>query len=184
LVVNTDGWIGEDEADLFKAKMVSSVAPDLVIGIERQEGELDGVVSSTAARSIVVKTPHVVRARSREERRRLRELNYRRFLEGGITRQFNFRRTRLRGIEVRDGRLRGVCQRLNSLVGFLDEEGLLVDIGVLKAVDQREGLIRVFTKFAQDPFILELGSVKIDETGREVALNEISPVQNFKQPRA
>lgn len=183
LVVNTDGWIGEDEADLFKAKMISSVAPDLVIGIERRDGELDGVVSSTAARSIVVKTPNVVRVRSREERRRLRELNYRRFLEGGIIRQISFRRTQLRGIEIRDGRLRGVAQRQNSLVGFLDEDELLLDIGVLKAVDQREGLMRVFTKFAEDPFILELGSVKIDERGREVALNELCPVQELKQSR-
>lgn len=163
---------GRGEADLFKAKIISLIEPDLVIGIERQSGELHSLTSLIDARSIQVKTPGVVKMRTREERRRLRELNYRRFLEGGVLKCVDFRKIPLKGIFVRENRLRGVCEKLNSLVGFLDEHGFLVDIGVLVGVNQRAGLMRILTRFSNEPSIIELGAVKIDQYGHELIEEE------------
>ncbi|MFH0848304.1 MAG: Clp1/GlmU family protein [archaeon] len=173
LIVNTDGWIGEEDADLFKAKIISLIEPDLVIGIERQTGELHKLTSLIDARSILVKSSSVVKTRTREERRRLRELSYRRFLEGGTLKSVDFRKIPLKGILVRDNRLRGVCAKINSLVGFLNEWGFLINIGVLVGVNQRAGLMKILTKFNNDPSTIELGDVKIDQHGHELIGEEL-----------
>ncbi len=170
LVVNTDGWIGTSESDAFKARMISTIDPDLVIAIERQNGELNDLISKTRTKSITVKTPENVRIRTRDERKRLRELNYRRFLQGGIIRNVNFRRVSLRGLQLRDDRLRGAIEKLNALVGLLDERGLLLNIGILRTVCQREGYMKILTAFEKEPFAVKFGSVKIDNEGRELPL--------------
>ncbi len=167
-VINTDGWIGTKESDTFKARIISTIEPDLVIAIERQSGELSNLLSMVTAKSIPVKTPDVVKVRTQDERRRLRELNYRKFLQDGIIRNINFQRVMLRGLQLRDNRLRGAIEKRNALVGFLDEQGLLLNIGVLRTVCQREAYMKIFTTFENEPFMVEFGSVKIDSGGREL----------------
>jgi polynucleotide 5'-kinase involved in rRNA processing len=71
---------------------------------------------------------------------------------------------------LRDDRLRGAIEKLNALVGLLDERGLLLNIGILRTVCQREGYMKILTAFEKEPFAVEFGSVKIDNEGRELPL--------------
>jgi len=84
-VINTDGWIEGDSAARFKTSMVETVHPKAVIGIQ-SGSELEhvlGPLEGAGYRVIRVQTPQIVKKRDREERRRLREQGYRKYLKGG-----------------------------------------------------------------------------------------------------
>lgn len=170
LIINTDGWVVGDDAYTFKARMINEISPDLVVLI--QSGcDVAPILDAIKVTAIKVQSPTVIRRRTREERRRLREFSYRKHLADGIVRQIDFDNVRLRGGEVRNGRLIGAAQKLHSIVGFLDDD-LLVGIGILKGVEQRKGVLRIYTPFRKPVGTIEFGAVKLDEAGRELYIGE------------
>jgi len=167
LIINTDGWVSGEDACTFKARMINEVGPSLVAAIQT-DNELDPIVEATRTPVVIVQSPTVVRKRDREERRRLRELSYRKHLTGGIFRSLDFNRVRLVGAEVRNGRLKAASQRLHSMIGFLNEDEFLLGIGVLTGVEQKEGVMKVYTPFRGLARMIEFGSVRLDLSGREL----------------
>ena len=165
LIINTDGWVAGDEACAFKARMIDEIHPDLVAAIGSDY--VNPIVDVVRATTIKVRSPSVIRKRNREERRKLREFSYRKHLEGSVTRHVEFNRTRLRGAEVRNGRLIGATQKLRSIVGFLNDDDFLLDIGILKGVEQGNGILRIYTPFKKPVSAVEFGAVKLDESGKE-----------------
>ena len=84
IVINTDGWIQGDEAKLYKVKIARTLKPSIIIGIQR-ETELSPILSALEAEEMKVyclETSAAVKRRDREERKRLRELGYKKFLRG------------------------------------------------------------------------------------------------------
>jgi polynucleotide 5'-hydroxyl-kinase GRC3/NOL9 len=171
LIINTDGWVAGDEACAFKAKMVSEISPDIVATIQA-DNSLSSIVNAARTTSIVVQSPTTVRKRNRDERRRLRELSYRKHLTDSITRNISFNEVRLKGVAMRNGRLRAAPQRLHSLVGFLSDDDFLLDIGILRSVEQREGMLRILTPFKGIVRTIEFGAVKLDDSGKELPYYE------------
>jgi len=166
-IINTDGWIMDDEACAFKARMINEISPDLVVVIQ-SDGEADPVIRAIRSTVIKVQSPTAVRKRTRDERRRLRELSYRKYLADAIIRQINFDKVKLRGAKVRNGRLLAATQKLHSVVGFLNDDDLLLGIGILKGVEQREGILRIHTSFKRPINTIEFGAVKLNENGKEI----------------
>jgi len=171
LIINTDGWIEGDEACAFKARMINEISPDLVVAIQ-SDHEADPVVDAIRVTAIKVQSPTVIRKRTRDERRRLRELSYRKHLTNGVTRQISFSKVRLKEAEVRNGRLIGATQKLHSIVGFLNDDDLLLGIGILKGVEQRQGILRIYTPFKGPASTIEFGAVKLKENGKEILYPE------------
>jgi len=84
IVINTDGWIQGDEAKLYKVKIAKTLKPSIIVGIQR-ETELSQILSALEAEGMKVyclETSAAVKRRDREERKRLRELGYKKFLRG------------------------------------------------------------------------------------------------------
>lgn len=84
IVINTDGWIQGDEAKLYKIKIARTLKPNIIIGIQR-EAELSPILSALETEGMKVyrlETSVAVKRRDREERKRLRELGYKKFLRG------------------------------------------------------------------------------------------------------
>jgi polynucleotide 5'-kinase involved in rRNA processing len=84
-VINTDGWIDGDCATRFKVLMAETVHPSAVVGIQ-SGSELEHILSpleGAGYRVIRVQTPQIVKKRDQEERSRLREQGYRKYLKGG-----------------------------------------------------------------------------------------------------
>jgi polynucleotide 5'-hydroxyl-kinase GRC3/NOL9 len=173
LIINTDGWVAGDEAYAFKANMVNETSPDIMAVIQVDDS-LSPIVNAVSTASIVVQSPAAVRKRNRDERRRLRELAYRRHLTAGITRSIGFSEARLKGVSMRNGRLRAAPQRLHSLVGFLDDDGFLLSIGILRSVEQKAGMLKILTPFKGITRTIEFGAVKLDESGKELPYHESS----------
>jgi polynucleotide 5'-hydroxyl-kinase GRC3/NOL9 len=167
LIINTDGWVSGNQACSFKDRMIDELCPDLVAAIQVDDS-LNPIINAAKANTIVVQSPVTVKKRNRDERRRLREMSYRKHLANSITRSVGFSEIGLKGVEMRSGRLRGAPQKLQSLVGFLDDDGFLLNIGILRCVEQKEGLLRILTPFRGIVRTVEFGAVKLDDSGREL----------------
>ena len=164
-IINTDGWIQDPEATLYKVRLISAIDPDLIIGIARHN-ELDPILSGSKASSLRVEAPEEVLTRSRTDRRELRTAGYRRFLKGAATKTFQLQSVRVklpRGIPE----LQQVPRRdlRNTIVGLLDNEGFLLGIGVLLEFEKNS--LRIYSKIVQDVSVIELGLVKLSLDGTE-----------------
>jgi polynucleotide 5'-hydroxyl-kinase GRC3/NOL9 len=81
LIINTDGWVEGEEATAFKLNMVEELAPDIVVGMQR-ENDLAPILSGLKERMVLtVESPPVIRVRDREKRKILRELSYKKYLK-------------------------------------------------------------------------------------------------------
>lgn len=161
LVINTDGWVADEQATSYKVKMINELGPDIVVGIQRLH-EIDAILDSVKAMSIRIQPPDFVKPRSREQRKRLRERGYRRFLREAktITLPFDMLKTESMA-SLRNGE--------NLIVGLLDREGFLLSIGVLKEVNARRRLARIFSPEVSELDSIEIGVVRISESGEEIA---------------
>lgn len=78
VVVNTDGWVLDEDAVVFKRSLIQKLNPALVVAIQ-VENELTKILEGVKNVLIVPPPPHV-RARSREDRKIHREMGYGRYI--------------------------------------------------------------------------------------------------------
>ncbi|MFN3803634.1 MAG: Clp1/GlmU family protein [Pyrobaculum sp.] len=78
IVVNTDGWVLDDEAVAYKRQLIEETKPTLVVAIQI-ENELMKIVEGYSNVLVLPPPPHV-RTRSREDRKIHREMGYGRYI--------------------------------------------------------------------------------------------------------
>ncbi len=83
-IVNTDGWVREEVAVRYKARLVEALNPEAAVVIQKSD-ELEPLISLIKSKVFRVAPPSTSR-RDREERRELREQSYRKFLRGAASR--------------------------------------------------------------------------------------------------
>jgi len=160
LVINTDGWVADDQAANYKVKMINELAPDIVVGIERVH-EIDAILDSVNAMSIRIQPPDFVKPRSREQRKRIRENSYRRFLTDAktITLPVDMVKT-VSGTHLQ--------KHENLIVGLQDRDGFLLSIGILKKIDSQRRSAKIYSPEVTELASVEIGTVRISESGKEI----------------
>jgi polynucleotide 5'-hydroxyl-kinase GRC3/NOL9 len=89
VVINTDGWVEGEEAVAYKTRLVNELRPSVVVGLQRGD-ELNPVLSSSQDSAVVVMgSPELIYSRSREKRKLLRELSYKKYLKGAKVQSFS-----------------------------------------------------------------------------------------------
>lgn len=189
LIVNTDGWVEGEEAAGYKVQLAERVAPDVVVGIQ-QTNELTPILTllKEKRRVIAIESPQVIRKRSREKRKTLRELGYKKYLKQAKVRLFPLSQIRVEKVlSETGGRL--AAEQIEEmeeglLVALQDAEGRFLGIGVLCGVDPRRGLIRIYTPVGENVSTVCVGQVKLDREGRETGLSPVfaQPPQNYIKP--
>lgn len=97
IVINTDGWIHGEAALEYKFQLVKAVSPETIIGIEENK-ELEPILSRIEESKIIkVKPPNTIKKRSREVRKALREMAYKRYLKNAKVRLYNLNWTKIIG---------------------------------------------------------------------------------------
>lgn len=169
-IINTDGWVLDSEAISYKIRMMAATEPDLVIGVATG-GELQPILSGSGARALNVDTAKEVLARSRSDRRETRITGYRRFLEGARTRTISLRTVDLSspvGFPPANG---PKARELNNLiVGLLDDEGYMLEIGVLMGF--ANDAARVYCRSLERVHKIEVGYLKLSKDGTELGYFE------------
>jgi len=104
LIINTDGWIGSEDAVNYKVQLVERIVPDIVVGM-RQEKELTPILAKLkGARIFEIDSPPAIRRRSREKRKILRELSYKKYLKGARVQSFPLKWVSIEGFLLWNGR--------------------------------------------------------------------------------
>jgi hypothetical protein len=91
-----------------------------------------------------------------------RKMNYRRFLEGALTRKMSVDKISLKfphsKMDLKGG--------LNFIVGFLNSTGLLLEIGILLSLNERS--TKIYTRYNGEQNQIEVGRVKLSMNGSEL----------------
>ncbi|MGD2066081.1 MAG: Clp1/GlmU family protein [Candidatus Bathyarchaeota archaeon] len=90
LVINTDGWVEGEEASAYKVRLTEEVAPTAVVGMQRGN-ELTPILDALdEVKVFAVDSPQLIQPRSREKRKILRELSYKKYMKGAKLQSFSF----------------------------------------------------------------------------------------------
>src|SRR3989442_7690775 len=79
-ILNTDGWVREDEAVEHKLQLLNSLQPDLVLGLSLSD-ELDHILELQQCPTLRLEASSFARTRTREERKKATEEGYSRLLQ-------------------------------------------------------------------------------------------------------
>jgi polynucleotide 5'-hydroxyl-kinase GRC3/NOL9 len=89
LVINTDGWVEGEEAAAYKVRLAETVGSSAVVGMQR-ENELKPIFDSLHdAKVFLIDSPQLIQPRSREKRKLLRELSYKKYMKGAKIQSFS-----------------------------------------------------------------------------------------------
>ncbi|HDI12151.1 MAG TPA: hypothetical protein ENF63_01005 [Candidatus Bathyarchaeota archaeon] len=88
IIINTDGWIEGEDAASYKLRLVESLKPQVVVGIQQSDELLHILTGIGNAKVYIVDSPSAIKKRDREKRRILRELSYKKYLRGGKIQSF------------------------------------------------------------------------------------------------
>jgi polynucleotide 5'-hydroxyl-kinase GRC3/NOL9 len=224
LIVNTDGWVDGEEAAAYKIKLIETIAPDIVVGIQH-ENELSLILTELKERKVFsVDSPSVIRARDREKRKILRELSYKKYLKNAKIRSFPLNWTNVEGALFKTKnhpveplkKIRGLFETYpvyfeetptcvflvlrkgqwidehsfgkiendygkrvkiiregdeeGLLVAFQDGDGRFLGVGVLRSIDYRRLVMKVYTSVYKNVATILVGQMKLDEKGREIGV--------------
>ena len=157
VIVNTDGWVSGEEAFRYKKRLLESIQPNLVIGIDFG-GELGRLLDSPDCTVLRLDRSTHARTRSREERKRAREFGYQRFLRGARPVNFSFHDLKLRRHDsYHQLKIHGRENLRGLIAGLLNEKDQLQSIARVESL--RNDILRLWTVLEGTPQTVELGSV-------------------------
>jgi polynucleotide 5'-hydroxyl-kinase GRC3/NOL9 len=171
-IVNTDGWVSGSEAVLYKLQMLDELQPDITLGIGGSD--ISPILQAGNRTTLLVGSPDTIKERSRLDRRELRSLGYQKYLAGASLRSFRMNGTRLRHYTTMgdlglDRVSRSWVENLkDTVVGLLDAEDLLQEIGVLKDIVPSARMVKIWSRIPNLPAKIEVGDVKLNNDGREL----------------
>jgi len=165
-IINTDGWVMDIDAVLYKIKLLTQIQPDLVLGLATSN-QLEPILDGIRFHSMKLAAAKNILERSRVDRRTIRSEAYRRFLEGGAIRRISLENIQLSFPPGFPGVSRVDRRALSNLIlGILDYEGYLAQIGIL--IDIEDDVATIYTKHSGAPRNIEVGYVKISTSDNEI----------------
>ncbi len=153
-----------EEAKQYKINLINAASPDLIIGLG-DEGILKNILEEASKPYVILDAPSLVRKRTQEERRTLREDSYRNYLKNGKILVMPITQVEVNFFNDE------ATYESNTLLGLLNEDKWLIGLGVFKKLDKNK-FMRIYTPAKkEDVKIVEFSGIKVNEEGRE--LNKI-----------
>ena len=172
VIVNTDGWVSGSEAVLYKLQMLDELQPDITLGIG---SDISPILQAGNRTTLLVGSPDTIKERTRIDRRELRSLGYQKYLDGASLKTFHIDGVKLRHcLTLEDLVLHRAprAQLMNlkdAIVGFLDADDLLQDIGILKDIVPSTGIVKIWSRVSNVPAKIEIGDVRLNNGGHELS---------------
>jgi len=165
-IINTDGWVADLNAIPYKINLLTGVTPNLVLGVA-YSNELEPILGGVRFHSMRIDAAKDALKRSSVDRRSVRIGAYRRFLEGAITRRVSLEKVQL-CFPSRFPPVGKLDQRAlsNLIVGILDDEDYLAEIGILIGIEREEAII--YSRRTEAFHKIEVGYVKLSTSGEEI----------------
>jgi polynucleotide 5'-hydroxyl-kinase GRC3/NOL9 len=174
VIVNTDGWVVGVEAASYKIQLLDALQPAVILGIGGGD-DLSAILHAAKRVTLLLASPDLIMERTRVDRRELRTLGYQKYLAGSSVRSCRLNGTQLWHL-LSDGplnlpsmsphQLRALEE---SVVGFLDANDFLTEIGVLKKIVPSEMTAKILCRTSDAAKKIEIGEVRLSSTFRELA---------------
>jgi polynucleotide 5'-hydroxyl-kinase GRC3/NOL9 len=88
VVINTDGWIADEDAARYKVLLTEKVTPNIAVGIQA-DNELAPILTALKKTKVLaIGSPLAIQKRNREKRKILRELSYKKYLKKAKVQSF------------------------------------------------------------------------------------------------
>ncbi len=160
IVINTDGWILDAEATAYKLRMIKQLEPDMTI-ILNEGNELYDIVKRNLP-FIRIQVPKFIKTRGREDRKKIREYHYKKFLRNAIHKNFSFNSIMTEDLLTK--KIEG-----GEILGFLDPNGFLIGIGILDYINRRKKILGAYTNVnARNVAAIECGNIRLMYDGSEI----------------
>lgn len=195
LVIDVDGWISGEGAIYHKKELIKVFKPTHLLVIGDTNSELEDFCKEFSTDVRRLPPPTIVRKRSPEARKKLREIMYERFLRKSVVRTIPISWLELKYI-TGENRVHRIASIINKLIsnfdedrGIVTEEGLeelcrtyragilchLYDvnytfsgIGLLTMFNLKKNLLRIYTPFRSQIKQVVLTSLIITTEGSEL----------------
>jgi polynucleotide 5'-hydroxyl-kinase GRC3/NOL9 len=152
VVINTDGWVENDEATEYKVQLIEHVSPSAVVGIH-QESNIEQIMQRlTDFKSFVVESPQLIQSRTREKRKILRELSYKKYMKGAKMLSLSFGWIKVIGALLGSG----VTLHHSRLATLIDMLGV-------RPVYSEESLSEVFVVLRRGTVVVEKNVKAVEE---------------------
>ena len=153
VIVDSTGWISSDARELKLAK-AKAIRPKFILALQRGD-ELEYLLEPLSEMSVVrsLTVSEYVQARSRSQRRSLRERAYDRYFAGGKKVVLNL--TQLKMIDSIGKGKRG------QLVGFLDSRKEFLGLGIIEKMDYAKGKAVIFTPVGEGVDGIMFGALRL-----------------------
>lgn len=172
VIVNTDGWVDGNEAVLYKLEMLDELEPNITLGIG--SSGISRVLQASKRAALIVGSPDTIKERTRVDRRELRAMGYQKYLAGASIKTYRMNEVTLSHCLRPDAldlsRLpRTLLHNVkDAIVGFLDSDDFLQEIGILKEILPHSRIARIWSRISATPHKIEIGDVKLNNDGREI----------------
>jgi len=173
VIVNTDGWVKGSEAVKYKVQMLNELKPEIALGIGSDD-DTSQILQAGNLTALLAGSPDIIKERTQVDRRQLRALGYQKYLAGASVKVFRSDRTGLQSALSSEAlhlnRLsRSQVEDLkDAIVGFLDADGFLQEIGILKDIIPSTKTVKIWSRIAATLSKIETGCVKLSDDGREL----------------
>ncbi len=121
VLINTDGWVADRRALLYKARLIESAEPDVLVIMEGTGASeaLARAFESTKIRIVKAPTPPAAKGKERELRKMRRELSYLDLLSRAAVKQVKLKDVRVWGAYTFNGRHDPkLSAALTAIMGF------------------------------------------------------------------
>ena len=165
-IINTDGWVNDSAAILYKNRLISAINPDILVGIGPRNS-LNPILHTTKSFPIVVDSSRAILPRTRSGRKEIRRSGYQRFLRDSASHTIRLDNIRLQlRKSITRAMTKGNLDLNNVLLGFLNDKGFMDQIGILETMAHR--CLTVYSRLIHQPITLEFGYVKLARDGSEL----------------
>jgi polynucleotide 5'-hydroxyl-kinase GRC3/NOL9 len=165
IIINTDGWVAGDFAVNYKLQLIGELKPDIIVFVQVKD-ELKELLSSIENTStITLQASYYVGERTAEKRKKIRELNYAKFLKDAKVRSFILSYLKVEGknaLPKEPGKEKGF------LLALENQRRKFLGIGVLLEINRTRKSMSVLTRVKAKPAIIEFGKVRLDDNLREI----------------
>ncbi|WP_455280036.1 Clp1/GlmU family protein [[Eubacterium] cellulosolvens] len=160
IVINTDGWILDAEAIAYKLRMIKQLETNMTIILD-EGNELYDIFEINLP-FMRIQVPKFIKTRGREERKKIREYHYKKYLRNAIHTNFS-----LNGMVI-EGLLSKKIQG-GEILGFIDPNGFLIGIGILEYINRKKQILRAYTNVnARNVTSIECGNIRLMYDGTEI----------------
>ncbi len=153
LIINTDGWVDGEEASKYKIRLTEEVSPNVVVGIRQGDGLTSILTALKETKVFAIDSPQLVQRRSREKRKILRELSYKKYLKQAKVQSFT-----LNWVKV-EGSLLGAGNPLTP-----EHMGKLRNLLRIKPIYSEETLTTIFIVLRRNRWVGEDQIKEIEES--------------------